>query len=71
MKKNGGVLTSWLKMTSFQTFWTRMRKNKHLDESRKNGQTSGTIMAFQKKFITGLSVLDPFELWQHMLAIIS
>ncbi|MFS7923500.1 hypothetical protein Hanom_Chr03g00261441 [Helianthus anomalus] len=38
-----------MKMTRFQTFWTQMRKNKHLDESRKNGQTSGTEMAFQKK----------------------
>ncbi|MFS7983329.1 hypothetical protein Hanom_Chr11g00973251 [Helianthus anomalus] len=35
-----------MKMTRFHTFWIQMRKNKHLDESRKTGQTSGTKMAF-------------------------
>ncbi|MFS7922344.1 hypothetical protein Hanom_Chr03g00247971 [Helianthus anomalus] len=35
-----------MKMARFQTFWIHMRKNKHLDESRKTGQTSGTKMAF-------------------------
>ncbi|MFS7950446.1 hypothetical protein Hanom_Chr07g00583291 [Helianthus anomalus] len=33
-------------MARFQTFWIQMRKNKHLDESRKTDQTSGTKMAF-------------------------
>ncbi|MFS7981341.1 hypothetical protein Hanom_Chr10g00949771 [Helianthus anomalus] len=32
-------LTSRMKMARFQTFWIQMRKNKHLDESRKTGQT--------------------------------
>ncbi|MFS8015825.1 hypothetical protein Hanom_Chr15g01361221 [Helianthus anomalus] len=39
-------LTSRMKVSRFQTFWIRMRKNKPLDESRKTGQTSGTKMAF-------------------------
>ncbi|MFS7951783.1 hypothetical protein Hanom_Chr07g00599221 [Helianthus anomalus] len=39
-------LTSRMKMARFQIFWIQMRKNKPLDESRKNGQTSGTKMAF-------------------------
>ncbi|MFS8017701.1 hypothetical protein Hanom_Chr15g01383521 [Helianthus anomalus] len=30
-----------MKMARFQIFWIQMRKNKHLDESRKTGQTSG------------------------------
>ncbi|MFS7978499.1 hypothetical protein Hanom_Chr10g00916211 [Helianthus anomalus] len=34
-----------------QTFWTQMRKNKPLDESRKTGQTSGTKRAFYSKTI--------------------
>ncbi|MFS7901671.1 hypothetical protein Hanom_Chr01g00002381 [Helianthus anomalus] len=34
----------------FQTFWTQMRKNKPLDESRKTDQTSGTKMAFYSVF---------------------
>ncbi|MFS7915276.1 hypothetical protein Hanom_Chr02g00163371 [Helianthus anomalus] len=29
-------LTSRMKMAGFQTFWIQMRKNKPLDESRKN-----------------------------------
>ncbi|MFS7986380.1 hypothetical protein Hanom_Chr11g01009641 [Helianthus anomalus] len=39
-------VTSWMKMARFQTLWIQMRKNKHLDESRKAGQTSGTKMTF-------------------------
>ncbi|MFS7979211.1 hypothetical protein Hanom_Chr10g00924751 [Helianthus anomalus] len=44
-------LTSQMKIARFQTFWIQMRKNKHLDESRKTGQTSGTkngILLFKK-----------------------
>ncbi|MFS7952460.1 hypothetical protein Hanom_Chr07g00607191 [Helianthus anomalus] len=44
-------LTSQIKMVRFQTFWSQMQKNKHLDESRKTGQTSGTKMAFYSKEI--------------------
>ncbi|MFS8000409.1 hypothetical protein Hanom_Chr12g01177971 [Helianthus anomalus] len=39
-------LTSSMKMARFQTFWIQTRKNKPLDESRKNSQTSGTKMTF-------------------------
>ncbi|MFS7959706.1 hypothetical protein Hanom_Chr08g00694221 [Helianthus anomalus] len=39
-------LTSWMKMTRFQTCSIQMWKNKPLNESRKSGQTSGTKMAF-------------------------
>ncbi|KAJ0858961.1 hypothetical protein HanRHA438_Chr13g0607051 [Helianthus annuus] len=39
-------LTRWMKMARFQYFWTQMRKNKPLDESRKTGQTSRTKMEF-------------------------
>ncbi|MFS7944308.1 hypothetical protein Hanom_Chr06g00510621 [Helianthus anomalus] len=35
-------LTSRVKMARFQTFCIQMRKNQHLNESRKTGQTSGT-----------------------------
>ncbi|MFS7949352.1 hypothetical protein Hanom_Chr06g00570581 [Helianthus anomalus] len=42
-------LTSWMKMARFQTFWIQMQKNKPLDESHKNDQTSGTKMAFYSK----------------------
>ncbi|MFS7950592.1 hypothetical protein Hanom_Chr07g00585011 [Helianthus anomalus] len=34
-----------MKITRFQTFWIKIRKNKHLDESRKCDQTSKTKMA--------------------------
>ncbi|MFS7988687.1 hypothetical protein Hanom_Chr11g01037811 [Helianthus anomalus] len=40
---------SQMKMTKFLTFWIRMPKNKHLDESRKAGQTSGAKMTFYSK----------------------
>ncbi|MFS7894575.1 hypothetical protein Hanom_Chr14g01330641 [Helianthus anomalus] len=39
-------LTSRMKMARFQTFWIQMRKNKPLDKSRKNSQTSGTKITF-------------------------
>ncbi|MFS7996410.1 hypothetical protein Hanom_Chr12g01129681 [Helianthus anomalus] len=39
-------LTSRMKMSSLQTFWIQMRKNKPLDESGKTGQTSGPKKAF-------------------------
>ncbi|MFS7967363.1 hypothetical protein Hanom_Chr09g00784921 [Helianthus anomalus] len=42
-------LSSWMKMTRFQTFWIQMRKNKPMDEGRKTGQTLGTKMAFYSK----------------------
>ncbi|MFS8027210.1 hypothetical protein Hanom_Chr16g01495891 [Helianthus anomalus] len=42
-------LTSWMKMTRFQTFWIQMRKNKPLDESRETSQTLRTKMAFESK----------------------
>ncbi|MFS7958624.1 hypothetical protein Hanom_Chr07g00680931 [Helianthus anomalus] len=38
-------LSSWMKMTRFQTF----RIQKPLDESGKTGQTSGTKMAFHSQ----------------------
>ncbi|MFS7906252.1 hypothetical protein Hanom_Chr01g00057111 [Helianthus anomalus] len=34
------------KMARYETFWIQMRKNKHLDESRKTSKTSGTKLAF-------------------------
>ncbi|MFS7954857.1 hypothetical protein Hanom_Chr07g00635561 [Helianthus anomalus] len=39
-----------MEMARFQTFWIQMRKNKHLDESRKSGQTSGTKTTFYSLF---------------------
>ncbi|MFS7977730.1 hypothetical protein Hanom_Chr10g00907461 [Helianthus anomalus] len=44
-------LTCRMKMARFQTFWIQMQKNKHLDESHKTDQTSGTKMAFTLKYI--------------------
>ncbi|MFS7984437.1 hypothetical protein Hanom_Chr11g00986431 [Helianthus anomalus] len=49
-------LTSQMKMTRFQTFWIQMQKNKPLDESRKNGQTSWTKMIFSSKLIKKLTL---------------
>ncbi|MFS7990953.1 hypothetical protein Hanom_Chr12g01065031 [Helianthus anomalus] len=43
-------LSSRMQITRVQTFWIQMRKNKHLDESRKSGQTSRTKMAFYSYF---------------------
>ncbi|MFS7991717.1 hypothetical protein Hanom_Chr12g01073901 [Helianthus anomalus] len=60
-------LTSRMKMARFQTFWIQMRKNKHLDESRKTGQTLGTKMAFYSISYVNLRshpTVSP-GLWRH------
>ncbi|MFS7989120.1 hypothetical protein Hanom_Chr11g01042981 [Helianthus anomalus] len=44
-------LTSRMKITRFQTFWIKMRKNHPLDEIRKSSQTSGTKMTFYSKIL--------------------
>ncbi|MFS8033215.1 putative tetratricopeptide-like helical domain superfamily [Helianthus anomalus] len=55
-------LTSWMKMTRFQTFWIQMQKNKSLDESRKTSQTSETKMAiYSNLFIVVLTCADNQE----------
>ncbi|MFS8010513.1 hypothetical protein Hanom_Chr14g01297991 [Helianthus anomalus] len=56
-------LTSRMKMTRFQTFWIQMRKNKPLDESRKTGQTTQSIIykVQQSKDVWGIEgQLNPF-----------
>ncbi|MFS7954426.1 hypothetical protein Hanom_Chr07g00630121 [Helianthus anomalus] len=56
-------LTSWIKMARFQTFWIQMRKHKHLDESCKTGQISGTKMVFYSKKLGGcIAPFDPLEM---------
>ncbi|MFS7933111.1 hypothetical protein Hanom_Chr04g00375921 [Helianthus anomalus] len=39
-------LTSLMKLARFRTFWIKIRKNKHLDESRKTSETLGMKMTF-------------------------
>ncbi|MFS8026322.1 putative protein kinase RLK-Pelle-LRR-VI-2 family [Helianthus anomalus] len=55
-----------MKMASFLTFWIQLRKNKPLDESHKNGQTSGTKMAFYsiKKLVVDLARLNHESTWK-------
>ncbi|MFS7959300.1 hypothetical protein Hanom_Chr08g00689481 [Helianthus anomalus] len=55
-------LTSRMKIARFQTFWIQMRKNKHLDESRKIGQTSGTEMTFYSKYNKSYSGISDVSL---------
>ncbi|MFS7962240.1 putative translation initiation factor 3 [Helianthus anomalus] len=52
-------LTRRMKMARFQLFWSQMRKNKPLDESRKTGQTSGTKMSYTLFIIMVFFYLGP------------
>ncbi|MFS8022786.1 hypothetical protein Hanom_Chr16g01443551 [Helianthus anomalus] len=63
-------LTSWMKMTRFQTFWIQMRRKKPLDESRKTGQTSrdeNGILLFYIIFYNLIVYRKPLRFGQKVL----
>ncbi|MFS7914119.1 putative minus-end-directed kinesin ATPase [Helianthus anomalus] len=60
-------LTGWMKIARFHTFWIQMRKNKHLDESRKTGQTSWMEMAFYRNLFCNSEIMFLYKIMIFVL----